>query len=282
MHGAQALLRIEIARRVLQAQLAGDVGEHDDRELEALRLVDGHQPHAFAALFEDRRLRRFGAARGVVQRVDETAKRQAAFGLVAPREVGNVQHVGEHLLAAAPQDEPGVRARRGDQPADRVGDRPMISRGVQLAKRRQRFRDGLEPIGQLAGDAIRMERARQRVIFEQLLFADGEQRSVQRRIHRQFVFGPFDRGQRRANGIHFLALVERLAADEQVRNAARFERLDVVARDVVAEMHEAAEQQADIAGARSSGGSRPRRPSTRTRATASTRRRRRRPPAALR
>ncbi len=133
----------------------------------------------------------------------------------------------------------------------------MISRGVQLAKRRQRLRDRLQPIGQLTGDAIRMERPRQRVIFEQLLFTDGEQRSVQRRIHRQFVFGPFDRRQRRANRIHFLALVERLAADEQVRNAARFELVDVIARDVVAEMHEAAEQQADVTGARSSGGRSP-------------------------
>ena len=40
--------------------------------------------------------------------------------------------------------------------------------------------------------------------------------------------------------------MKRLAADQQVRDAARFERLDVGARDVLAEADEAAEQQADV------------------------------------
>ena len=65
--------------------------------------------------------------------VDEAAERQPAFHFVAARQVRDVQHVGEHLLAAAPQDEAGMRARHRDQAADRVGDRPMIARGMQVA-----------------------------------------------------------------------------------------------------------------------------------------------------
>ena len=86
------------------------------------------------------------------------------------------------------------------------------------------------------------------MIFEQLFFADRKQRTVQRGVHRQLVFGPLDGRQRRSDRVHFLALVEGLAADQQVRNAARLERLDVLARHVVAEMQEAAEQQADVSG----------------------------------
>jgi len=36
--------------------------------------VDGHHADAVAAFFEDRRFGRIGAARGLVQHVDETAK----------------------------------------------------------------------------------------------------------------------------------------------------------------------------------------------------------------
>ena len=108
--------------------MQADVGEDDDGKLEALRFVHGHQPHALAAFLEDRRLGRLGAIGRVVQRVNEAAERQPAFGFVAPRQIGDVQHVGQHLFAAAPQDETGVRARHRDQPADRVGHRPMIAR----------------------------------------------------------------------------------------------------------------------------------------------------------
>ena len=63
--------------------------------------------------------------------------------------------------------------------------------------------------------------------LEQVLVVDREERSLQRREHRQLVVGPLDRGQRRANRLDFFAVVKRLAADEQVRNAARLDRVDV-------------------------------------------------------
>ena len=189
-----------------------------------------------------------------MQRIDEAAERQPAFHLVAPREVGDVQHVGQHLLAAAPQDEAGVRAGHRDEAAERVGDGPVIARRMQLAQRAERLCSRLEVIGQVVGNSVRMKTPalRARVIFEQLFFADRKERTVQRRIHRQLVFRPFDGGQRGSNRIHFFALVKRLAANQQVRHAARLERLDVVTRHVVSEMQEAAEQEADVAGGNSS------------------------------
>ena len=112
----------------------------------------------------------------------------------------------------------------------------------------ERLRDRLQPLGQILRHAIRVKRSRDRVVLEQLFFADREQRTMQRGIDRQLVLGPLDRGQRGANRIDLLALVEGLAADQQVRNAARLERLDVLARDVLAEVQEAPEQQADVTG----------------------------------
>ena len=49
--------------------------------------------------------------------------------------------------------------------------------------------------------------------------------------------------------LDFLAAVERLAADEQMRDAARLDRVDVAPRHVVAEADEAAEQHARCAAA---------------------------------
>ena len=72
-----------------------------------------------------------------------------------------------------------------------------------------------------------MKRAEPMPELEQMLVVDREQRSLQRREHRQLVVGPFDRGQRRADRLDFFAAVKRLAADEQMRNAARLDRVDV-------------------------------------------------------
>ena len=84
--------------------------------------------------------------------------------------------------------------------------------------------------------------------FEERLVSDGEERPSQRREHRQLVIGPLDRGKRRADGLDFLPLVKRLAADEHVRDRACFERFDVRSCDVVLPADEAAEQKADVLG----------------------------------
>ena len=85
------------------------------------------------------------------QLVDEAAERNAAAGLVLARELGDVQHVGERLLAGRPQDEADMRARLGEQPADRVGDRPVVAPAVQLLQQPQRVGDRRQMRGRLAG-----------------------------------------------------------------------------------------------------------------------------------
>ena len=72
------------------------------------------------------------------QLVDEPAERNPAAGLVLPRELGDVQHVGERLFAGRPQDEADVRARLAQQPADRVGHRPVVPPPMELLQQPQR------------------------------------------------------------------------------------------------------------------------------------------------
>ena len=153
--------------------------------------------------------------------------------LVLTRELGDVQHVGQRLLAAGPEHESDVGPRRFEDPRDGVRDGPMIAVPVQLLQQPQGVGDwhevrrrlgGQRQLGagiaaQLVRDAERMEQAESMPVLEQVLVVDGEQRPLQRREHRQLVVGPLDGRQSRANRLDFLAVVERLAADEQMRNA---------------------------------------------------------------
>ena len=92
-----------------------------------------------------------------------------------------------------------------------------------------------------------MQAAEAAAVLEQQLVGHGEERAAHGREHRQLVVGPLDGGERGAHGLDLLARVEGLAADEQVRDAVRLERLDVVARHVAAPAVEAAEEDADVA-----------------------------------
>src|SRR4030095_8707657 len=67
---------------------------------------------------------------------------------------------------------------------------------------------------------------------EQILVRDCEERTPQRREHRQLVIRPLDRGERGANRLNLFTLVEGASADEHVRDAACFERLEIWSRDV--------------------------------------------------
>ena len=66
--------------------------------------------------------------------------------------------------------------------------------------------------------------------FEQFFVADCEEWAAQRRKHRQLIVRPLDGRQRGAQRLDFFALVEGASANEHVRNAARFERLDLYGR----------------------------------------------------
>ena len=68
------------------------------------------------------------------------------------------------------------------------------------------------------------------LIREQRVVGEREERAAQRRVDRELVVGPLDRGERVAHRLHLLALVKRSAADEHVRDAPRLERAHVGAR----------------------------------------------------
>ena len=193
----------------------------------------------------------------LAQLVDEPAERQAAGRLVLARELRDVQHVGERLLAGAAQHDPDMRARRVEQILDRFRDRPIVAPPMQLLQdaqgsRRSELRDATggragRSVGARSESRNGWKTAEALLPLEQLLVADREQRAAQRREHRQLVVRPLDRGERRAEGLDFLAIVEGLAADEHVLDAARLERADVRLRDVLAETEEPPEQDADVA-----------------------------------
>src|ERR1700737_5434920 len=84
--------------------------------------------------------------------------------------------------------------------------------------------------------------------LEQPFIVDRKQRPLERSEYRQLIVRPLNRGESGADGLHFLAVVEGPAAYEQMRNPPRFDRIDVRACHVVAEVDETTEEQRDVAG----------------------------------
>ena len=141
-------------------ELARHVREHHDRELEALRLVPGHQADAITALLETGASGGLAAVGGLAQRVHEPSERDAPICLVLPGELHHLQHVREHALAGRTHDEPHVRARVLEQPSNRLRRRPVISPRVQRAQQHQRVGDRLRGVGSPAGTSNGWNRRR--------------------------------------------------------------------------------------------------------------------------
>ena len=146
---------VEIAAGGRAVQLGRHVHEHDDGELEALRLVDGHQPDAVAALFENRRFGRLSAFRLRAQLVEKPAERDAAFGFIAPRQLGHVRHVGQHLLAAVLERKSDVGAGRFEELRDGRGDGHVVARFVQRLQQRERRENRGESLEVGRAEALR-------------------------------------------------------------------------------------------------------------------------------
>ena len=171
------------------------------------------------------------------------------------RQLRDVQHVGQRLLAArcAARSRRAPASRRAGPGSFRP---PAGSCGgdADAAARAALSAIGCEVRGNAiagtpeadAGAGTGARRVEALLPLEQLLVADRKQRPAQRREHRQLIVRPLDRGQRGADGFDFFAIVEGLAADEHVADAARLERADVRLRDVLAEADEAPEQDADV------------------------------------
>ena len=168
------------------------------------------------------------------------------------RQLDDAQHVGERLLAGRRRMNAACARVAVEQRGDRVRDRAQVAPAVQLAEhasavgdRRAGARDRLVR-RRRAGTRNGCRRADALAVREQRLVAEREERAAQRAVDRELVVRPLDRGERGAQALDLLALVERLAADQHVRDAARLERLDVRLRDVGAALREAPEQQAHV------------------------------------
>ena len=122
-------------------ELRGDVHQNDDRELEPLRLVDGHQADAVAALFENRRLGGIAGFGVFAKILEKSSERNAALGFVAPRQFGDVGDVREHLLASVLQREADVRTGGLEQRRNRRGNRHTVARAMQRLEEIQRRRN---------------------------------------------------------------------------------------------------------------------------------------------
>ena len=157
-----------------------------------------------------------------------------------------MQDVGERLLTSRTQHEPHVRARVIQECRNRVGHRTAVAFAVQRAKHTQGVANRLEPGRQRVRDSEGVKPARDVVVLEQLLIANREQRAAQSREDRELIVRPLDRHQRRAQRFDFVAIVERLAANQEMFDAARLERFDVRPCDVLTEADEAAKQDADV------------------------------------
>ena len=83
-------------------------------------------------------------------------------------------------------------------------------------------------------------------VLEQLFVANREQRAAQRREHRQLVVRPFDGGESGADGLDLFTPVEGLSADEQVRNPARLDSLEIGMGDVLVVAREPPEQHRNV------------------------------------
>src|SRR5581483_7425513 len=102
-----------------------------------------------------------------------------------------------------------------------------MARAMKLLQKLQSIDDRRQVRRKLLGNSERMETAERVAVLQQLFVADREQRAAQDREHRQLVFRPFDGRQGGAQRFDLGAVVKRAAADEQMRDAARFESLDV-------------------------------------------------------
>ena len=99
------------------AAVGEEVGDDDDRVLEALGLVDGEDLDLGAGLLAHRRVALLAAGLGLLlQEADDRAQGGGAGGLVGAGDVEHLPEVGDALVAGGAQAEGGQGAgacRRG-------------------------------------------------------------------------------------------------------------------------------------------------------------------------
>src|ERR1700683_2563204 len=92
-----------------------------------------------------------------------------------------------------------------------------------------------------------MQTANRLVIFEQGRIRNREDRTAQRREYHQLLIGTLDGAQEIADRLDLLALIERAALNEHVRNVTSLECANIWTRNVAAESIEAPKQNTYVA-----------------------------------
>src|SRR5262249_25663604 len=162
--------------------------------------------------------------------------------------VEDAQDVAERLLAGGPDRDARVRARRLEEPRDRVRDRAPVSPEVESNQYVERLGDRPREIGEQRFVPLpkRMQVLLRVTKREEHVVGEREEGAVERRVDRVGVVRPFDRAEGIAERDHLFAFVEAPSTHEDVRDAARLERADVRTRDVAPEALETLEEEADV------------------------------------
>jgi hypothetical protein len=209
--------RIDMTARCVAGEGAGGIREHDDRKLQALRLVHGHQSHTLGALLDDWRFVDLAALGIDLELVDKGPERRRA-ALELPRHFNEPLDIGERLLAGRPERDPGMRTDAVEQPGDRLRDRAAVAPDMQFPQqvegvgnlgRRGRDRGSIDQPHRVQA-ALSRRTVRHGVLAEkeQRLVAQREKRPAQGCEDAEFVVGPFDRGERGAQGEDLFAVVK--------------------------------------------------------------------------
>src|SRR5262249_39702069 len=141
-------------------------------------------PDAAPASPEYRPSPRLAALRLLAQLVDESTKRNAAFGFIATRQITHVGDIGEDLLAAVLEGKADVRAGGIEQLGNRRGYRHAIAEAMEGLQQSQCIGNRGQFRRHLSGDSKRMKTPGQLAVLQQLLVADREQRTAQRGKYR--------------------------------------------------------------------------------------------------
>ena len=239
--------------------LAAEVGDADDRELEALGGVDRHQPHGLDVAELDRRvgLARLGLELGG-REIREPADVAAAVALEGGGEPQQLVDVRQAARAAGERQDVQVVGRRIDDAAQQLVEREA---GRERAFGGEAHREGIEPFAVVGGQplaqlAVAGDRAPGMAAtgardVHQRVRRQTDERRGEHAVQRRLVARVGERGEPRAEVAHDLAapvaapadrhrqqplLLERAFEDRQV--AERAQQHDDVLRPVRAGVDE--------------------------------------------
>ena len=203
-----------------------EVGDDDDRVLEALGLVDGEDLDLGAGLLAHRRVALFAAGLGLLlEEADHRAQGGGAGGLVGAGDVEHLPEVGDALLAGGAQAEGGQGAGLVEEGGDHLARRLHAAAAVERLEDGEGAADEVGVLDALADGGQRVQDAAARHELEDVVVGEAEEGRAEGGEDGEAVGRVVDGAQDGGEGLHLFAGVVLLAADEAVRDAVGLERL---------------------------------------------------------